>query len=181
MEKTIFSVSKNRQGVVVEIMYKYLDTDALRESLNNMLQEERDKYCANEEDMHGWYYTDDQVADYVEYLVEDFNRSMRTYLHGEHSICGNFNNIEYDYNKCLFEVSDGKYGKDEIEYNTKGVEEMITRLDNGEDSELADFERKALLSWFWETFGSWGICYNFNNDLSNDYYDYCYCNDIEID
>ena len=181
MEKTIFSVSKNHQGVVVDIMYKYLDTDALRESLTNMLQEERDEYCANEEDMHGWYYTDDQVADYVEYLVDDFNRSMRTYLHGEHSICGNFNNIEYDYNKCLFEVSDGKYGKDEIEYNTKGVEEMTARLDNGEDSELADFERKALLSWFWETFGSWGICYNFNDHLSSDYYDYCYCNDIEID
>ena len=181
MDKTIFSVSKNRQGEVVEVMYKYLDTDELRKSLIGMLQEERDGYCSSEEDMHGWYYTDEQIEDYVEWLVEDFNRSMRTYLHGEHTIYGNFNNIDYDYDKCLFEISEGKYGKDEIGYNTKGVKEMITRLDSGEDSELADFERKALLSWFWETFGSWGICYNFNDHLASDYYDYCYCNDIEID
>lgn len=180
MDKTIFSVSKNNKGEVVEVMYKYLDTDELRENLIGMLQEERDNYC-KDEDLHGWYYDDDQIEEYVDYLVEDFNRSMKKYLHGEHSISGNFNNIEYDYDKCLFEVSKGKYGKDEIGFNCQGVEDMTTRLDNGEDSELADFERKALLSWFWETFGSWGICYNFNDHLSSDYYDYCYCNDIDMD
>lgn len=109
MDKTIFSVSKNNKGEVVEVMYKYLDTDELRENLIGMLQEERDNYC---KDLHGWYYTDDQIEEYVDYLVEDFNRSMKKYLHGEHSISGNFNNIEYDYDKCLFEVSKGKYGKD---------------------------------------------------------------------
>ena len=181
MNKTIFSVIKNNDGKVMEVIYKYLDTDALRESLISMLQEERDKFCSNEEDMHGWYYDDDQIEEYVDYLVDSFNKNMDMYLHGEHTICGNFNNIDYDYNKCLFEVSDGKYGKDEIEYNCQGVKDMIERLDNGEDSELADFERKALLSWFWETFGSWGICYNFNDHLSSGYDDYCYCNDIEMD
>ena len=181
MSKTIFSVSKNNKGEVVEVMYKYLDTDELRENLIGMLQEERDNYGSGDEDMHGWYYDDDQIEEYVDMLVESFNRDMKKYLHGEHSISGNFNNINYDYDKCLFEVSKGKYGKDEIGYNCEGVDAMIDRLDNGEDSELADFERKALLSWFWETFGSWGICYNFNDHLSNDYYDYCYCNDIEID
>lgn len=180
MDKTIFSVSKNNKGEVIETMYKYLDTDELRENLISMLQEERDNYC-KDEDLHGWYYNDDQIEDYADMLVESFNRDMKKYLHGEHSISGNFNNIEYDYNKCLFEVSKGKYGKDEIGYNCEGVDAMIDRLDNGEDSELAEFERKALLSWFWETFGSWGICYNFSNDLSSNYYDYCYCNDIEMD
>lgn len=180
LTKTIFSVSKNRQGEVVEVMYKYLDTDKLFEDLIAMLQDERDNYC-KDSDLHGWYYDDEQIEEYVGYLVDDFNRSMKKYLHGEHSISGNFNNIEYDYDKCLFDVSNGKYGKDEIGYNCKGVEEMTARLDNGEDNELVEFERKALLSWFWETFGSCGIRYNFNEHLSSDYYDYCYCNDIEVD
>ena len=45
MNKTIFSVIKNNDGKVMEVIYKYLDTDALRESLISMLQEERDKFC----------------------------------------------------------------------------------------------------------------------------------------
>lgn len=179
--KNIFSVTNNNKGEVVEVMYKYLDTDELRKNLVSMLQEERDKYCSDDDDMYGWYYDDDRIEEYVDILVESFNRDMKKYLHGEHSISGNFNNIDYDYNKHLYEVSNGKYGKDEIGYNCEGVKEMTARLDNGEDSELAEFERKALLSWFWETFGSWGILYNFREHISNDYYEYCYCNQIVFD
>ena len=180
MNNTIFSVSKNNKGEIVETMYKYLDTDEMYVKLISMLQEKRDAYC-NDDDLHGWYYDDDQIEEYVQNLVDEFNRDMKEYLHGEHKIIGNFNNIDYNYNSHLFKVSDGKYGTDEIKYNFKGVEAMMTRLDNGEDSELANFERKALLSWFWETFGTWGICYNFSDHLSAEYDDYCYCNDIETE
>lgn len=177
----VFSYCKNKNGEVTNVVYKYLDTDTMRGDLVKMLGEERDKYC-DDDDLHGFYVDDDEIEEYAEYLVESFNNDMKKYLHQEeHKIFGNFNNIDYDYDKHLWAVSDGKYGEDHIDYNYQGVEEMIARLDSGEDSELANFERKALTDWFWDTFGSWGICYNFTEHLNCKYEDYKYCEGISDD
>lgn len=180
MTSAIFSTIKNNKGQVVETICKYLDTDTMLSQLIETLKEERDEFCESV-DLHDWYMNDEFIEEYASRLVDRFNSDMKTYLHGEHKISGNFNNIDYDYNIIMYQVSCGKYGADEIDYNHEGVASMIERLDNGDTSEIAELERKALLSWFWETFGSFGITYNFGELMSEEYYEYCYCNDIEID
>jgi hypothetical protein len=43
---------------------------------------------------------------------------------------------------------------------------MIARLDAGEDSKQANEDRDFLVDWFFETFGTHGISYNFQSDIS---------------
>ena len=179
MENSVYSVSKNNKGEVVEVMYKYIDTDDMFDTLKNILVGERDTFC-EDEDMHGWYYDDDEIDEYVGMLVDEFNRDMKKYLHADsHKIDGNFNNLDYDYNYHKCAVVNGCYDTDKIGGHDYDLADCIKRLDNGEDTEDARTDRKALTDWFFETFGTWGICYNFREHLSSDYYDYCYCNDIE--
>ena len=73
---------------------------------------------------------------------------MKKYLHNpDHRICGNFNNIDYDYPYHI-------YG--EVTYDTPLVNAMIARLDAGEDSEQANEDRDFLVDWFFETFWNMG-------------------------
>ena len=50
--------------------------------------------------------------------------------------------------------------------DTPLVNAMIARLDAGEDSEQANEDRDFLVDWFFETFGTWGISYNFQSNIS---------------
>ncbi len=47
---------------------------------------------------------------------------------------------------------------------------MIARLDDNEDSKLANEDRNFLVDWLFETFGTWGISYNFQNEISETLY-----------
>lgn len=181
MEKSnaIFSVSKNNNGEVVNTMYKYLDTDEVYETLKKVLTEKRDEFCVDE-DMHGWYYDDDAIDEYIWMLVEQFNTDMKNYLHSDsHRIDGNFNNLDYDYNYHKCAIINGHKDNNKIGGHDYELSDCIKRLDSGEDTEDARTDRKALTDWFFDTFGTWGICYNFTEYLSSSYEDYCYYNDIE--
>ena len=114
-------------------------------------------------------YYDDFLEEYAYIIAKDINADMRKYLHmNDHRIAGNFNNIETDYSKHLFEVSGGKYGKDD----QADFAEMVQRLDNNEQSERAEYDRAALASWFWDTFGTFGITYNYQNLCGEYEYEY---------
>lgn len=96
-------------------------------------------------------YDDDTIFEYAEYLAWKINDEMKQYLNlDDHRIMGNFKNAEYDY--------DGNF------------DEMVARLNAGEQSEQADADRDFLTEWFWGAFGSFGIRYNFSNEIS----EYCY-------
>lgn len=103
-------------------------------------------------------FSDEYLEDYSNVMAWQFNSDMKKYLHNpDHRICGNFNNINYDYPYHI-------YG--EVTYDTPLVNAMIARLDAGEDSEQANEDRDFLVDWFFETFGTWGISYNFQSNIS---------------
>ena len=49
--------------------------------------------------------------------------------------------------------------------------EMVKRLDAAEDSERANDDREYLSSWYFYAFGTFGIKYNFSNELQDLSYD----------
>lgn len=103
-------------------------------------------------------FSDKHLEDKSNEMAWQFNSDMKKYLHNpDHRICGNFNNIDYDYPYHI-------YG--EVTYDTPLVNAMIARLDAGEDSEQANEDRNFLVDWFFETFGTHGISYNFQSDIS---------------
>lgn len=92
---------------------------------------------------------------FVEGLVQEtamsINLDMKKYLHlADTRIVGNFNNIRRDYK--------GDYA------------DMVSRLDAGFEDKKTNHDRDFLTSWFWETFGTFGIGYNFSEELGEEMY-----------
>lgn len=115
---------------------KYINIDNMINCLYGILIDARDGIL------------DDVLLDRAWDMAWDFNADMKKYLHlKDHSICGNFNNIDYDY---------PHYITGEFEYNHPMVNAMIKRLDDRDDSERANDDRSFLTEWFFETFGTWG-------------------------
>lgn len=85
-------------------------------------------------------------------LSESFVHDMEKYARQpDRNIFGNLNNIEYDYER-------EHYGED--------FDMILTKADNGEftDQELENLQDWCL-GWFFKTFGTFGIKYNFESDL----------------
>lgn len=173
---TIHEIRLNNKNEVVGTIYKYLDTDSMCDTISALLLKEYEDFLNCLENPMGWSLDEDYIEEYTNDLVARFNRDMRKYLHMEdRKICGNFNNIEYDYPKMLYDATDGQRGTDTFSYDSDLLNAMISRLDSGEDSAEADIDRKILTDWFFGTVGTWGICYNFTDYLDADYHDWCYC------
>jgi len=115
-------------------------------------------------------FSDDYIEEYAWEKAISMNADMKEYLHGEHKIWGNFCNIDYNYNSLLANYLPNIDGK--IEYDTPAVEEMISRLDAGEQSERANIDRNIMLDFIWEACGTFGIKYNFNEYVSEVLYAY---------
>ena len=145
----------------------YLNVDRLRDELLAIYKEERDSF------MDEWNceflmseYSDERLEDLAAERAREFNYDMCKYLNmSNHKIDGNFNNIDYDYPA---HINGG------VKYNYPLVNAMISRLNAGEQSEQADADRNWLVDWFWQTFGSWGIRYNFRDSMSCDLYVFGY-------
>lgn len=127
----------------------------LTNSRNGMIDEENRDFIMGE-------YSDDCLEERAWDMAAKFNDDMGKYLHrSDHSIVGNFNNIDYDYPYHI-------YG--EVKYDYPLVRAMIARLDAGEQSKQAQADRDWLVDWFFETFGTWAIGYNFENEISETIY-----------
>lgn len=59
-----------------------------------------------------------------------------------------------------------------VEYDFDMVNDMIARLNNQDMSEQSVKDRDFLVDWFFETFGTFGISYNFTNEISDTCYQY---------
>ena len=70
---------------------------------------------------------------------------------------GNFNNIDYCYSKHYV---------DKCEHNRRLVDELTARLDAGDQSEQTKKDKHWIVDWFFETFGTFGITYNFQTMMS---------------
>lgn len=138
---------------------KYINIDNMATRLCQILKDARESMVDDEnKDFIMENFSDEYLEDYSNVMAWQFNSDMKKYLHNpDHRICGNFNNIDYDYPYHI-------YG--EVTYDTPLVNAMIARLDAGEDSEQANEDRDFLVDWFFETFGTWGISYNFQSNIS---------------
>lgn len=142
-----------------EIMKDYIDVDAMHDTLFGMLKEERDNYGDDEyRDVIESEFDDDRLSEEAIELAFQINTDMERYLHNkEHAILGNFNNIDYDYPKHI---------NGEFEYDDDLVKDLIKRLDNRDMSEQTKSDRLWLNEWFFDTFGTFGIRYNFRETMS---------------
>lgn len=133
---------------------QYINCELMQKELEEILNEELKSYSED------YPYLDEivNVEEYADDLVLSFNSDMGKYLNSsDHKIAGNFNNIDYDY--PAFMECDGPH------YNKKLVDDMVNRLNNNDDTEKSQKDRDFLVDWFFETFGTFGITYNFNDYL----------------
>lgn len=160
METKVF----DSKGKVLDIIHDYLNCEQMVKEVVELLKGELDGF--SEEPLYCFLeskYNDDFLKEIALKKVSGWNKDMRKYLHqSDHRIIGNFNNIEYDY--CHFRT--GEFG-----YNDSLLNDMIKRLDEGATDEQSVKDRDFLASWFWETFGTYGVTYNFSSNLSEELYE----------
>lgn len=149
-----------------EKVMDYMNVDELENEIYALLEEERDSFVSDlEQDekdyiLSAWgeYYLKEEASE----LAHKNNYSMKKYLHQkDHDIPGNLMDVELNYkfdNKC----------------SDEGFQDMIARLDAGDDTEKSREDREYLRDWFWEAFGSFGTKYNFNGTLNAYLGDYWY-------
>lgn len=167
MEKNIVEVVMNNKGEVIEKIADYVGVKSFAKTIENLYRECLNNYD-NAEDMEE--YIADVFGKNIQSMAWDFtleaNREMKNYLHRESQhMDGNFADLSMDYPKHrtgTFWVSD--YDGPVAEYFSL-YPDMVARLDAAEDSEQADEDREYLAEWFFDAFGTFGIKYNFSNDL----------------
>lgn len=159
MEKNIVETVTGRNGEVKKIA-DYIGVSSFADTVEDIYREYLEGYDNSEEieeclsiECLSWE------------LAKKANEEMKEYLHMKnHSIWGNFANIEYDYpehitgTRCCFEYD----GDDYFDL----FPQMVARLDSAEDSERADEDRKYLAEWYFNAFGTFGIKYNFGETVS---------------
>lgn len=145
----------------------YINIERMTDELFGILKDARDSLTYENDGEHGFImeqYSDDLLNERASDMAYEFNRDMGEYLNAsDHKIYGNFNNIDYDY---------PAFRTGNVEYDFDMVKDMIARLNNQDMSEQSVKDRDFLVDWFFETFGTFGISYNFTNEISDTCYQY---------
>lgn len=143
-----------------EIVRDYINIDTMHDTLFDIFKEERDNYgCDEYRNVIESEFDDERLSEEAIELAFQINTDMKRYLHRkEHAIVGNFNNIDYDYPRHIY---GGK-----LCYDDDLVNDLIKRLDERDMSKQTKSDRLWLNEWFFDTFGSFGIRYNFKETMS---------------
>lgn len=166
MEKNIVEVVMNNKGEVVEKVADYIGVFSFAKTIEALYRECLED-CDNPEDIEE--YIADLYGKNIQSLARDFalesNRDMKKYLHmNNHSMPGNFADIEYDYPAHITGTRwSSEYAGDDY---FRLFPQMVARLDAAEDSKQADEDRAYLMDWYFDAFGTYNIKYNFSNWLS---------------
>ena len=172
MRKNIVEVVMNNKGEVVEKVADYIGVESFAKTIENLYRECLNNYD-NAEDMEE--YIADVFGKNIQSMAWEFtleaNREMKNYLHRKSQhMDGNFADLSMDYPKHrtgTFWVSE--YDGPVAEYFSL-YPDMVARLDAAEDSEQADKDREYLEEWYFYAFGTFGIKYNFSNELEEIHY-----------
>lgn len=173
MEKNIVEVVSNNKGEVIEKVADYIGIEEFAKSIEELYRECLDNFDNKEEleqYINDLYDDENHIHNLAWEFAHDVNRDMKKYLHMDsHRMDGNFADIENDYPKyrtgtCWPTDYDGDDYFDLFP-------EMVKRLDAAEDSERANDDREYLSSWYFYAFGTFGIKYNFSNELQDLSYD----------
>lgn len=154
----------------IEIVHDYINREKMENALLELLKEEMENFGdKNDEIMNEVKenLSDDdfyELREYVENLADSFNSSMRKYVHQKDtSIWGNFNDIRDDYYR-------GGVGVEKCPVSeTINFDDIIKIIDEGKRWNFTEEFLDWVNDWFFATFGTWGICYNFG-----DYLDFLY-------
>lgn len=135
-------------------MIYYINYQSLKDEVEKLINEILDDFTEKEKEIIHEYI---DIEQYIESIVFDINESMNKYLHSkDHYLMGNFNNIDYDY------PYDNGFTQHRT-YDRDCVMEMVSRLDENMQDEQSNADRTYLTSWFWQTFGTFDMKYNFFN------------------
>lgn len=148
-----------------EIIKEYIDIDYMIESVLSILKDTRDDFKDDENTEYlDTNFSDDYLEEMALEQALEWNDDMNKYLHmKDHRIYANFNNVDYDY--PYFRT--GEFG-----YDDDLVNDMIKRLDDNCQDEQTQADRRWLVDWFWETFGTYGFTYNFQSTMSDSLYEW---------
>lgn len=181
LRKNIVSVTTDRDGNVTSETADYIGVEAFAKEIYKLYRECLDDFEDKEE--LGQYIEENlcEPGDYLKQCAYEFafqaNEDMKKYLHmANHEMVGNFANVKDDYTGYR---ADGKCSWECDEYYSF-FPDMVKRLDAAEDSERANDDREYLSSWFFFAFGTFGIKYNFSNDLDALHEDMEYCNEYRV-
>ncbi len=109
-------------------------------------------------DLHDNY--DDYVEEYAAASAESIIADMDRYIHQpDKTILGNFNKIDRDWNSK----------------HEQSFDDMVKSVDNETISEQElDYVQEWCFDWFLDTFGTFGLKYNFESSISENEMEYEY-------
>lgn len=168
MEKNIVEVVMNNKGEVIEKVADYIGVESFAKVIESLYRECLENFD-NAEDLEE--YIADIFGKNIQGLAWEFtlkaNREMKKYLHlPDQHMNGNFADLRMDYpNHRTGTFWASEYEGSVSEYLNL-YPDMVARLDAAEDSEQANEDRAYLEEWYFKAFGTFGITYNFSNDLA---------------
>ena len=168
MEKNIVEVVMNNKGEVIEKVTDYIGVESFAKVIESLYRECLDNYD-NAEDLEE--YIADIFGKNIQGLAWEFtlkaNREMKKYLHlPSQRMTGNFADLRMDYpNHRTGTFLASEYEGSVSEYLNL-YPDMVARLDAAEDTKQANEDRAYLEEWYFKAFGTFGITYNFSNDLA---------------
>lgn len=138
-------------------MKDFLNYDSMYECIKCIYEDAIDNPQEHEE------YIEEFAAENARRFVSD----MRKYVHqNDTEIVGNFNNIrnDWDYIKESFLVAKDE-NSEAVEIKPFGkFDDMVKGMDDGTlTDEQIWMVQQWCEEWFFETFGTWGLKYNFQN------------------
>ena len=137
-------------------MNAYLNLETLRADITEIYNDAIDGFKDEKYFDLLPYHDEDLLNELIDYQVNQINEDMCTYLHSDNThISGNFNDIYRDY---VYHDKRGDY------------KDLLKRLDEGATDKKTNDDRDYLTSWFWDTFGTFGMKYNFETEINERLY-----------
>lgn len=160
MSKKIESQGKKQESISGKLL---LDPEKFEKAIREVIDGETEDILKNVDDNERMYYemAFDTLgdSDYAGELCKSLQDDMFKYVSGnDYRIMGNFNNIEWDWENAH---------KDGIKF--RDLRKKL--LDGVNDADTDEFSTWAI-DWFFDTFGTYNMCYNYQNTISDLAYSY---------
>ncbi len=139
-------------------IYNFINLDLMLETVSEIYDKKGREFCEYYEVPEDYVleFCEEEAFEQAVRLASDFKKYCNS---KDHSILGNFNNVRRDF---------------EMEHKGKTFREILAKLNAAiDDEETREFKDWAF-GWFWETFGTYNLGYNFSHTL-----DAVFCEEIE--
>lgn len=136
--------------------YHFVNLNDLAECVVNVLKEEGQSFANYRKNVNS-----ESVMDLCEEegysIAYSWAEGFKTYCNQKDTrIFGNFNNVKYDY---------------EREFEGKSFNDILAKLNAEIDDEDTNAFKDWAIEWLFQTFGTFGLKYNFNDTLNAYFYE----------